>query len=344
MPPRFCCCVTGCDIASDNFNRADSSSLGSDWVEISGDWEIASNKLVVPTAGIIRNVAVNPYGSNSMVISAKIDNLADDTKYRILLQMNAAGTEYYFAEWHHTTGGDFYFSLGDETGIFETDGPDTLAEGDQITASMTAKNQLCMTDLGSRLTICVEPKPASTHKYGGLAAGTSNGAAFDDYAAFASTAENVECLGCDCTCDGWCIPDALVATFQELNECPDLDGLVIDLDNTYPIKFGAGWDQLAAPWYCPDLEGEFTLNFVCSDEFKGTLAHLSGTLGGVSLNADPDVSTCHPLSLRFGPFNVGSVSGCARTSCCGGNPCGTSGEDVSSFYIWITKRLTDYDY
>jgi hypothetical protein len=345
MAPRKCCCNVGCDIASDDFNRADSTSVGSDWDEESGDWAIASNKLTVPTAGVIRNVAVNPYGSNSMYISAKIENLADDTKYRILLQMNATGTEYYFAEWHYVDASNMYFSLGDESGVFETLGPDSpLIEGSQINASMTAKNQLCMSDLSSRITVCVEPKPASTHKYGGLAAGNSNGAAFDDYAAFATTAESVDCQSCDCTCDGWCVPDALVATFQEVNECPDLDGLTIDLDNVSPIKFGAGWSQLAT-FNCPDASGQFTLEFTCSDELKGSLNVTDSPLGPLgALNADADVSTCRPLSLRFGPYSLGSVSGCGTTVCCGGNPCGTSGADQSLFYIWITKRLTDYDY
>lgn len=349
MPPRFCCCVTGCDIASDDFNRADSTSLGADWVEISGDWAIASNKLTVPTAGVIRNIAVNPYGSNSMLIAVILEDFQDNTKYRILLQMNAAGTEYYFAEFHFVDATEAWYSIGDETGVFETSGPEALGAGPHaptdMAASMTAKNQLCMTFGGaSRLTACVEPKPSSTHKYGGLEAGTSNGAIFDDYAAFATTAENVECLGCDCTCDGWCLPDALVATFQEVNECPDLDGLSIDLDNVSPIKFGAGWSQLAT-FNCPDSLGQFTLEFNCSDEFLGQLNVTDSPLGGLgSLNADPDVSTCHPLSMRFGPYSLGSVSGCSRTDCCGGYPCGTSGTDQSLFYIWITKRLTDYDY
>lgn len=342
MAPRKCCCNVGCDIASDDFNRADSTSVGSDWDEESGDWAIASNKLTVPTAGVIRNVAVNPYGSNSMYISAKIENLADDTKYRILLQMNATGTEYYFAEWHYVDATTMYFRLGDETGVLESTGPDDPTGISQINASMTVKNQLCMSDLSSRITVCVEPKPASTHKYGGLAAGNSNGAAFDDYAAFATTAESVDCQGCDCTCQGWCIPDALIATFQDVNECPALDGFTIDLDNGSIIKFGSGW---LGSDYCPDLSGLIDLKYECANDELGTLTYSAPAAGGPAIiNPDPEVSTCHPLSLRFGPINFGTVSDCGTTECCGGNPCGTTIDDTSLVYIWITKRLTDYDY
>lgn len=352
IPPRKCCCVTGCDIASDDFNRADSTSVGSDWVEISGDWAIASNKLTVPTAGIIRNIAVNPYGGNSMLISVLVENIVDDTKYRILLQMNSAGTEYYFAEFHYVDATEAWYSIGDETGVFETSGPDALGASPgpfQMDASMTVKNQLCMTfDGASRLTACVQPKPASTHKYGGLEAGT-NGATFDEYAAFATTAESVECLGCDCDCDGWCVPDDLVATFQEINECPLLDGLTIDLDNTSQIKGGTGWlNTGSVTMPCPDTSGTgFLLKYDCGFGGLGTLEVISDGMGSLafpSLGADVDVSTCHPLSLRFGPYSMGSVSGCATTECCGGNPCGTSGDDQSLFYIWITRRSDDYDY
>lgn len=36
---------------SDDFNRANSSDLGSDWVEVSGDWSIISNQLSSGSAG-----------------------------------------------------------------------------------------------------------------------------------------------------------------------------------------------------------------------------------------------------------------------------------------------------
>jgi hypothetical protein len=44
---------------SDDFNRADSSNLGADWVEVSGDWSIVSNQLSPGSAGgtIILRVA-----------------------------------------------------------------------------------------------------------------------------------------------------------------------------------------------------------------------------------------------------------------------------------------------
>jgi hypothetical protein len=36
---------------TDDFNRADSTSLGANWVEVSGDWSIISNQLSSGSAG-----------------------------------------------------------------------------------------------------------------------------------------------------------------------------------------------------------------------------------------------------------------------------------------------------
>jgi len=45
---RRCCCKrrpTGCVILDDTFDRSDSTDLGSDWDEKSGNWSIDSNTL-----------------------------------------------------------------------------------------------------------------------------------------------------------------------------------------------------------------------------------------------------------------------------------------------------------
>lgn len=44
------CCCEACIALADTFDRADDTDLGGNWVEEVGDWEIASNKLTVPTA------------------------------------------------------------------------------------------------------------------------------------------------------------------------------------------------------------------------------------------------------------------------------------------------------
>lgn len=51
LPGYPCCCAAGCGIFEDYFNRANSSDIGSDWTETTGDWSISGNKLSVATSG-----------------------------------------------------------------------------------------------------------------------------------------------------------------------------------------------------------------------------------------------------------------------------------------------------
>src|SRR5690348_17002017 len=49
--PGCCGCGgTTCSLFSDNFTRADSTSIGASWTEVFGNWEIISNTLRVTSA------------------------------------------------------------------------------------------------------------------------------------------------------------------------------------------------------------------------------------------------------------------------------------------------------
>ena len=58
QPIRWCemfrfqpgCCCGGCLAFADNFNRADSSTVGNDWTEAAGDWSINSNAVRVSSS------------------------------------------------------------------------------------------------------------------------------------------------------------------------------------------------------------------------------------------------------------------------------------------------------
>lgn len=56
-------CRTCCEIATDNFNRADSDSLGANWTEVGGsDYDISSNELLCATAGLLIHNTPHPNG------------------------------------------------------------------------------------------------------------------------------------------------------------------------------------------------------------------------------------------------------------------------------------------
>ncbi len=336
------CCEHGCPVTSDDFDRADSTSIGSAWTEHVGDWSIASNKLTVGEVGLVRNSALSPFPGNNQVVSAKLYDMAAGTKHRIIVQCNAAGTDYYYAEWEYVSSISMNFTLGSSSaGVLKTLNGAPINEGDTAIASITDGGIFCMSDTASRVTVCVTSK---TGEYTGLAAGSSDGATFDDFLFSAHYVDKDTCPSCDCGCDGYCIIDDLVATFEELNECPNLDAMTMALTNTGPIKFGSDWYGTIA--LCPGGIGgseNQQLHLACtgtnSDMSQLKLIVETGSFvtvaGGLSYDfPDPAVSTCSPLSLRYGPFTYGSVSGCYNTTCCNGTPCAPA---ESTFYIWVTE-------
>lgn len=77
-----CCCGTNCTLFFDDFNRADSSSLGSDWTETAGNWTITSNKLQITTANAVCTSTYSPGGEN-VSISATVHGTASGDKIRL---------------------------------------------------------------------------------------------------------------------------------------------------------------------------------------------------------------------------------------------------------------------
>lgn len=59
-----------CELFTDDFNRADTSSLGADYSEASGDWEITSNRLNPPASGILKVTLSTPVSPNGVKIAA----------------------------------------------------------------------------------------------------------------------------------------------------------------------------------------------------------------------------------------------------------------------------------
>ena len=338
MTTRRCCCARDCLIKEDLFNRADSDTIGNGWVEDSGNWEIVSNKLECTTpGGVIHNLATNHFGSNNQVVRAKISDYVDGARYRLLVQVNSDGTDYYYAEWHYVDSSNMYFRIGDTNGVIEELGPDLpIPEGTVCEFSSTEKAQLCMQDSSSRMTVCSASKAG---EYTGLAAGSAVVVTFDDWQFYAHEEDRSDCPSCDCSCEGYCIPDGLTATFENINECPELDGYAVDLLNEGPTKFGADWYSESAN--CPyELTEPIALKLRCTSGGSIGVENLQlvieeGSASPLATLADPEVSTCNPISLRFGPYSYGSVSGGGfPTTCCGGAP--GIGEE-STFYIWVTE-------
>ena len=61
MKRHECCCEEpGCEIDSDDFDRANSDDPGSKWHEVSGDYDIVDNELHTITPGVLATTACHP--------------------------------------------------------------------------------------------------------------------------------------------------------------------------------------------------------------------------------------------------------------------------------------------
>ena len=71
-----CRCCPGCPTTTDDFNRGDSTSVGANYTEQAGDWEISSNKLTTTDTDAIL-LATTPV-HRDQVVSVKIEGSAGD--------------------------------------------------------------------------------------------------------------------------------------------------------------------------------------------------------------------------------------------------------------------------
>lgn len=350
-----CCEPESCLIATADFNGDDSDTVkpadnNKVWIEIAGDWDNDTNrcKHVSTTPGICINETVNTFpGSNNMVVRCKFYGFADGSKHRIIVQSNLAGTDYFYGEWYYYIDGTpkMDFTLGSSSaGVIGTiTGGSPIAEGTQCEVSVTEGGQLCMQDLSSRITECVTPKEGD---YAGVGSAGVVGITFDDWEFWAHEMDRDDCPSCDCSCEGYCIEDDLTLEYEDISYCGNLDQVTHALTNAGPIKFGADWYTGAYSVGSPVDTHSFALRCVGAGS-EGVSNLRLDILQGIPLGRksdgasydfpDPSVSTCEPLSLRFGPFTYGNVSHsgpppCPETLACGGRPCDP---DTSDFYIWV---------
>ena len=84
-----CCCdeaIVSCIIFEDDFNRIDSSNIGSNWLELVGDWEIISNKLVIDST----NASVQcqtEHSSSDMAVIVNVKGFTSGDKVRVCVRM-----------------------------------------------------------------------------------------------------------------------------------------------------------------------------------------------------------------------------------------------------------------
>lgn len=315
------CCGRGCPSWTDRFNRADSTDVGPDWEEVSGDWSIAANALHESgSPGALAIARRHPQGDRiSFFLQVVAVEPQPGDVYRFVV--NYLDDEHY----HY-----FQFSyIEDPVEAFllqlyrrEGEGDFLLAERQKAAHSGAALLQVCFT---GNMFLAVEEYgvwSCVTPFAGGYRAGLGNGGSqpieFDDFYFSESGATNPACPRCGCFCEARCLPKKLhleIAVQPVEGSGPSdydcLDGIEFDLDVDQDLPgIGFDWQHVEVLPTCPLCEPWDDTGFVlrCSDvigqptEGRWRLvvkSRLTQALGlEVELPPEPE-STCDPLYLVF---------------------------------------------
>lgn len=312
MGRRCCCTVAGCEIGIDAFNRSDSINIGTDWTELSGEWEIADNELHCTADGIAlwvkRHLSAKQYPS--FVISVDLPNVVVGCVYGIIANSNLTGTDYYWAKYTPSTPGAG--QLGGTLAIGKGATTIDLITLDPISTSSPNVD---------RLTMCIGEHPhgdgngilsaalqsydqavwdsdvSVINYYGycglyGEPADENTPAEFDNFSASEGWWSNQECPKCLCRCyidadDHRVLPMTLKLIWHVEGDNQTLIGCY-DL-----VEVTLTWDDAAAQW-----QGELDPN-PCAASCSGS--GFDGATIPFFLECDTETLTGHRLQVDLSP-------------------------------------------
>lgn len=282
-----CCCVQ-CTILNDEFTRADSANLGSNWEELSGTWDIDTNALAASsTSSAVLAVPPHPDGSYSGVVEVQIKAGTNANRARVILDAVDANN-YHFAE-IIVNGASSRVDLYKRSGGVNT----LLRQGDNFTlsASVYVSVKVCLND-----TLIIAYVDASHRNYypyvvphGGDRVGLGTGATvsgdilFDSFTY--SKHESTELLTCpSCTictsCGGDRVPTQMMATISGItgNRCNNT--LCGNLNGTYVLYYSPLFcEQISTPgdpttcyWQSEEITGACEIGLSVFDDCTSTQA------------------------------------------------------------------------
>ncbi len=302
---RRCCCRV-CEIVSDDFNRADSTNLGGNWNEVTGDSEIVGNELVIPAGGIVITTATHPVSSYTGAAFITMPDQTLGQKRRVLIQVNATGTAYMFAEYEHGSPGAL--RVGDQSGIFH-ELPVTADPGNRLSVCRGKSGIWGDVEVSGVIAWDCQPSAGSGPWRSGVMNAGAGDARFDDSLWQEHVYTLNGCTECACICDDECVGKALTLVIGASGICSCLDGTTVTLN----------WKQGSLPEW--EWEGTVNLqNWNCEGGFGDvTFTLRCGEGGGWALTVVGDIGTCfagapvtlfpvtvgyscNPLILEFGPW------------------------------------------
>lgn len=315
-----CCCKGGgCDIFSDDFDRADDTDLGDDWDEVSGSWEIASNQLVCTSPGVVLCNTSHPDGDSTMVVECDIRHDTNGRSCDILVAVVDANN-YFYAR--YTFNGSFG-SIAIRRNNAGSHSQVAIISSQTININTTYSAKVCVNEMGHisaylngvwKVAGFLQPVLGTK---AGLGCNSSGTAAFDSFvfkkskAAASATCEECELGGCggcqgDTTPTQWQVT-VPVGTFTGGGGNPS--GLICDSgscdelnDSVYVCDRLLG-DSFVCYWISPNIE------LSCGETVAIQVRSGSGVGGlGVSLVLPQFVRHVEFLKALTFPIDCSSIS------------------------------------
>jgi hypothetical protein len=164
---------------TDNFNRADSSNLGSGWTEVSGDWSISGNRLSPGSAGgVVLAAIANPLATNDNYAQVTIASTAA-VSHGVWCRGSSTLTSGYLWRNNGTTW-DLFWVVG---GSFTVIGTYTAAAAVNDVARVQAVGTTIKGFVNGVERVSVTDTAVSTGTYAGIRSESTASVLFDDFSA-----------------------------------------------------------------------------------------------------------------------------------------------------------------
>jgi len=358
---RRCCCDVECLLFEDDFTRVTDpdTDLGSDWDEISGDWDISSGTLRENGNSGALVFCTTLQNEEEALAKVTIMNPTSGDVFRLII--NAVDQDNYFYGQYEASGSSYRFVIGERSA-----GAGDV-EIDEWTESATPNMiELCLTFTGGRLALrhgvgdtLWGPATDTGGRKAGLSNQSGNTLEFDQFSLWRHKLADPTCPMCVCYCDQSSPPHSLTATFQATSKCiSDLDGLTIVMPRVEGVGYRVEWygnvDICAKPpaipspltWdlllTCAEVPSQWRLSTGCLNGL-GTQCVASKWYEGPAPDPActraqyPDIISCDPLVLEFGPFVVHDTPGGEMGGACLCCQLTASDNPNGTYYITIAE-------
>ena len=240
MGDRRCCCGSaGCLIFQDDFNRPNSTNLGSKWREDLGNSEIWANSLRMPPSSRVICTIPHRRWDATCVARVNMEDMTEGDIFRLIIDHDDETGNYLFGEYEVGAAENGILKVGSAiAGIAQYHHSLASIHGD-----LPGENflEVCRSRTGLFATMasgiivwhCIGEYPLKPFKAGVDNPGAST-ISFDNFQFLEHFTTNPVCPSCYCECwDGLqfhCLPKTLLLTITASGLCACMDGWQLPLE------------------------------------------------------------------------------------------------------------------